>query len=301
MYEPGFLDVPTLLERSQPRARPNWFWFASGAFILIVLASTYLANQGGPMAHLVNVFSALAMIGLIAGMGLYTWMTVRSARAEHQQLEAIEELIQLRRWPQAASAVEGMLSRPTRTLGARIQGLVYLSSVLSRYNRFEDAIAVHNYLLDNVQMDGGSAHALRLGRAMAMLREDHLVDADRAIAQMRRELRTASTDEEVQVGEGVESAGLALVELYRDVKTGHPAEAVEAFEKNLPLLRRQLAHRCGDAWALVAKAYDMLGRESDARSAYVNATLLTDRLELERRFPETASLAGKFAPSEVPV
>lgn len=297
---PSFLDVQAMLELSQPRPRGNWLWFAGGLFFIVVLLSAYVGNQGGPMASLVSVFSGVIMLGIIVGMAIVTWFTVRSARVEHQQLEAIGELIQLRRWPQAASVLGQMLSRPTRTPAARAQALVFLATVLSRYNRFDDAIVVHNHLLENVMMDNASSHALRLGRAMAMLREDHLVDADRAINEMRRLLRDASSDRAEQDADGIESAGLALVEIYRDVKTGHPAEAIEIFEKKRPILRQQLGHRAGDAWALAAKAYDLLGRESDAQAAYENATLLCDRIELERRYPEIASLATRYRSTEVP-
>jgi tetratricopeptide (TPR) repeat protein len=299
--DPQFLDVATLLERSQPRARGAWLWYAVGAFLFVVISSTLLSRQSGALAHVVNLFSAVTMLGLIVGMALFTWLTVRRARGEHQQLEAVEELIQLRRWPQAANVLGFMLSQPTRTAAGRVQALIYLSSVLARYNRFDDAIAVQNHLLDNVQVDAGTAHALRLGRAMAMLREDHLLDADRAIGEMRRSLRSTTTTEQGErVSDDIESAGLALVEIYRDVKTGHPSEAVEIFTKKLPILREQLGHRAGDAWALAARAYDMLGRGDEARAAYENATLLTDRAELDRRYPEVALLASKYKAVEAP-
>jgi hypothetical protein len=301
---PEFLDVPTLLERSQPRPRGLWMWYILGAFLIVVLGSVVLNRQSGAMAQLVNVLSALVMLGLIGGLMLFTWLIVRRARAEHQQLEAVEELIQLRRWPQAGAALTFMLSQPTRTAAGRVQALIYLSSVLARYNRFDDAIAVQNHLLDNVMMDAGTAHALRLGRAMAMLREDHLVDADRAINELRRSLRSGTRTDDDDAGERapdeIESAGLALVEIYRDVKTGHPAEAVETFTKKLPAVREQLGHRAGDAWGLAARAYDMLNRADDAQRAYENATLLTDRAELERRYPEVAPLASKYRAANVP-
>ena len=107
-----------------------------------------------------------------------------------------------------------------------MQALIFLSSILARYHRFEDAIAVHNHLLETINFDDSTAHGIRLGRAMAMLREDHLVDADRAISELRR------------TSQGRESAGLALVELYRDVKTGHPTEAIEHFDAALPLFQQ---------------------------------------------------------------
>ena len=129
-----------------------------------------------------------------------------------------------------------------RGLGASGAGAIYLVAGLA-LPRFDDAIAVFNHLLDNDLVDAPTAHGLRLGRAMAMLREDHLFDADRALADLRRTVAAA----------GVESAGLALVEIYRDVKTGHPGEAVAIFEQRLPALRDQLGHRVADAYALAAR------------------------------------------------
>jgi tetratricopeptide (TPR) repeat protein len=96
------------------------------------------------------------------------------------------------------------------------------------------------------------------------------------------------------------SAGLALVEIYRDVKTGHPAEAIELFDATLPAMREQLGHRVADAYALVARAYDLLGREAEAQRHYQKATLLSPPQELHRRYPETASLASKYQPAPAP-
>jgi tetratricopeptide (TPR) repeat protein len=304
----NFLHVPTLLESSQPRPRGAWLWYAIGAFLLVVLASSLLSSRSGAMAQLVSVFSGFLMVGIIVGMALLTWVAVKRARTEHQQLEAVEELIQLRRWPQAAAVLQHMLAQPTRTPAARVHALMYLASVLARYGRFEDAIIVYNHLLDHVNLDPAAAHALRLGRAMAMLREDHLVDADRAINELRRDLRDIrdirdirdSEDAQPEPAAQPESAGLALVELYRDVKTGHPAEAVELFNGKLSAFREKLGHRTGDAWALLAKAHDMLGQTGEAQAAWENATLLTDRLELERRYPEVQSLSSKYRSAESP-
>jgi tetratricopeptide (TPR) repeat protein len=236
----------------------------------------------------VELLSRMAMIGILAGLALMTSLTLRRQRDEIRKVEALEEMVQLRRWPEALGMVQAILSQPTRSPQTRIQALIFLSSVLARYHRFEDAIAVHNHLLDTVMFDETTAHGIRLGRAMAMLREDHLVDADQAISELRR------------LAQGRDSAGLALVELYREVKTGHPAEAIERFNKALPIFQQQLGHRTGDAYALLAKAYDMLGRTVEARSMYEKATLLTAVSELNRRYPEVASIAGKYQPAATP-
>lgn len=287
---PAFLDVHALIDQSQPAARGNLMWYGIGAFALVVIASSVLSSQSESSAMLVRFLSSLAMIGVIAVMSLITWSVAKRRRAELQQLEAIEELVHLRRWDEAAAIVQQLLSRPTRTPHARIHGLLFLSSILARYHRFDDTVIVQNYLLEHVQLDPSSDYGLRLGRAMAMLQADHLFDADRAIVDLRRASQDSEND----------SGGLALVEIYRDVKTGHPDEAVRMFESKLPALREQLGARVADAYALAARGYDLLGREDEAARAFESATLLAPVSELTRRYPEVVPLTKKFVAVETP-
>ncbi|HEV2294543.1 MAG TPA: hypothetical protein VGR35_11865 [Tepidisphaeraceae bacterium] len=285
---PQFLDVPHLLDASQPRVRAGWFWYAAGFFLLIVMISTYLSAGSPLMAGAMQLFSGLVMLGLVAAMGMLTFAMARAQQAEGQRLVAVEELMQLRRWGEAAAMLNDMLSTPMRAPQHRVQALIYLASVLGRYHRFADAIAVQEHLLENVILDPSTEHGLKLGRVMSMLREDHLVDADRAMSELRR------GDAERQ------SAGLALLDIYRDVKTGHPDEAIDIFEQRLPALREQVGHRLGDAYYLAAKSYDLLGREAEAQRAYERATLLSPLIELQRRYPEAASLSEKYSPVLAP-
>lgn len=275
-----FLNVPYLLEASQPKPRPNWFWYAAGVFGLVVLASTWAGSQSPGAKQVVDLLGMIAMFGVVVGMGILTSRTVKRQRAEQARVEAIEELVQLRRWDQSAAMLEAMLSQPTLTPGARIQALIYLAGVLARYHRFTDAITVQDYLIENVPFDPGTAHGIKLMRAMSMLHEDHLFDADRAINDLKRD--------------APESAGVALIQIYRDVKTGHPAEAIEQFQAKLPELRTQLGHRVADAYALVARAHDLLGQESEAAAAWQKATLLTWPDELARRYSEVVAVKEKY-------
>ncbi len=285
---PTFLDVQHLLDASQPRVRAGWFWYAAGLFLLVVMVSTYLSAGSPTLANAMQVFSGLLMLALVAGMGMLTFAMARNQQAEGQQLVAIEELMQLRRWGEAGSILNGMLSAPMRAPQHRIQALIYLGTVLGRYHRFGDAIAVQEHLLEHVHLDPGTEHGLKLGRVMSMLREDHLVDAHRAMSELRR------GDEQRP------SAGLALLDIYRDVKTGHPDEAIEIFKQRLPALRDQMGHRVGDAYYLAAKAYDLLGREPEAQRAYERATLLSPLSELQRRYPEALMLSEKYSPVLAP-
>jgi hypothetical protein len=55
-----------------------------------------------------------------------------------------------------------------------------------------------------------------------------------------------------------------------------------------------------DAHALVARAYDMLGRAGEARSAWADATVLAPAGELVRRYPEVEPVARRYPASVAP-
>jgi len=283
-----FLDVQTLLELSQPRPRVHWFWYGLVVISLLAMFGALGSGQATEVRQAIDLFSVLIILALMGATAMTTVATARRHRAAQAAVETIEELIQLRRWQQAGLVLQGFLSQPAPSARLRAQALIYLATVLSRHQRFEDAITVQNYLLENELVDDSTDYGLRLSRAMSILREDHLVDADRAISDLRRR------------GSAGSSGSLALIEIYRDVKTGHPAEAIEIFEQRLPLMQRQLGHRVADAHGLVARAYDMLGRESEAAAAYERATLLAPAAELQRRYPELAKLTEKYRPAAAP-
>jgi hypothetical protein len=285
---PSFLDPRHLIDRSESVNRSEWFWAVLSTFILLVLITTWAGSQAPEIQGIVQGFAALMMLGGATALGVYVMHGARGRAYELRRVESIEELVQLRRWPEAAMALQSLLSTPMRTAQGRVQALVYLGMVLSRYQRYADAMTVHEYLLANVAMDDDAVHALRCGRALAMLHEDRLVDADRAIVELRRDASSET------------SAGLALVEIYRDVKTGHPAEAIEMFRTRLPHLRRQLGHRVADAWALVARAYDMVGQTPLAAEAYFNSTALAPIGETSAKYAEVAALTGRYQPAAAP-
>ncbi|CAN5437663.1 hypothetical protein BH10PLA1_BH10PLA1_04140 [soil metagenome] len=285
---PQFGDIQTLLERSEPRPRVNWFWYGVGAFLLVSLIGAYISQSSPTGRALVEGGSVLLTIGVIGGMSLFTFLTLRQMRDAQLQIEAAAELVQLRRWPQAHAMLEQILSQPVRTHAMRFEALIYLTSVLARYDRFEDALAVQDHLLATNRVDATTERAIKLGRAMAMLRLDRLFDADRAIADLRR-------------GEARDqSGGLALIEIYRDVKTGHPAEAIDIFKLRKELMRDQLGHRVADAYALVAKSHDQLDQPTEAQGAFTSATQLSTFDELVRRYPELADLPAKYQMSAAP-
>jgi len=300
---PQFLHVPTLLEHSVPRPSRPWVWYFGAGLLLLLILSGLTHAQGGAVAKAVDVLIALLIGGFLV---LATWFSSQLARnvaVEHGKIDGISELITLRRWQEAAVAVQDVLSQPMRSPGARVQTLIYFAGILGRYHRFEEAIEVYDYLLSEYSLDERSQQAMKLGRAMSFLRNDQLFDADRAISDLRRSARRNSVDDSegaAPMPQFSESAGLALLEMYRDVKTGHPEEAIQVFQVSKDDIRRQFGHRVADAYALAAKAYDLLNRDEDARQAFADATALSPLDELTRRYPEVQSLAVKYTPTPSP-
>ncbi len=281
-------DLEGLIENSRPQPRAVLFHLVVGGFVMfgVMVWMTLQGVAGAPGA------APVLVLGLLLGLMAVLWFMGRTLlqrqRIEMAQLETIEEMMQLRRWPEAAMLLVGLLMQPMRTHGGRVQGLIFLSAVLARMHQFDEVIRLDDQLLREVQLDDVTLHAIKAGRAMAMLRQDHLFDADRAIGDLRRDKAAG------------ESAILALVELYRDVKTGHAAEAVELFNAKKTLIRNQLGHRLADAYALLAKAHDFMGQSDLARESFAKATLLSPIWELQRRYPEVTSLAAKYAPHPAP-
>jgi tetratricopeptide (TPR) repeat protein len=290
-----FLDVPLLLETSQPAPRwGGWRLLGAGVLAAAVLFWYFLSQtvSGSGSDPSLSLLLSVVMATLVGGWVFSGVMSTREFRRQQQQLETIQELIQLRRWAEAALAVQSFLSGPSRSAGMRGQGLLFLAMVLARYHRFDDAISVYEHILDELSLDDAASHSVKLGRTMALLRAENLLDADRAINDLRREMRQGAPPSEL--------ATLALVEMYRDVKTGHPNEAIETFNLRFQDIRKTLGHRVADAWALVARAYDMLQKNADAESAFRNATLLAPLPELIRRYPEVAAMKDRFSPAAAP-
>src|SRR3954465_9255990 len=107
-----FLDVHTLIERSQPRARVGWFWYALGVFALIVVGSAYVSAQWPAGVRVVDFLSKLCMVGLMVGLAWMTSLTIKRQREEMKRVEGLGADVQLRRWPEAAATARALLAEP---------------------------------------------------------------------------------------------------------------------------------------------------------------------------------------------
>jgi len=265
-------DVDALLRSSTPRSGR-----ALPLVLLVIVAALIVAFDGQAGE---DIAPRNALIACMISVGIVViWRVTRSAhnhRRQQQNLNRIHELIESRQWQDAARLVHRLLSSPLILPPSRYQALIYLAAVLARGQRYGDALRVIDLVIAEGHLDPASATGMCAARTLALLREDRLVDADRALSQLKK--RT-----------GGRSVPLLLMELYRDVKTGHHEEALESFNRDLPMLQEKGGNRQADAWALAARAAQARGRLAEAVRMAREALRLGDASEIIARFPETES------------
>jgi len=280
--------------------RPGVAMWLLGAGALVVIL---------PFEPTTKMTLGMVLCGVFIGVMAYFWSIVRSLRAEESQLDLIEDALALKRYPEVAGRLQGLMASPMRADQHRLRAMVLLATFLARNGRYDDALVVYNELTGTERVAGPSGAMVKIGRAMAMLQSDHLYDADRAITDLRRLIDRGGAEDELQQidsaapampADALAISALRLVELYRDVKTGHAEEAIASFEKNLPLLTAGLGHRVGEAHALVAVAYDRLNRPDDARQRFLDGTALQGIADILNRYPEVRPLIAKYAPTPAP-
>lgn len=300
-----FPDVRELIESSRPRGTLRVI--RPGYVLIFLVAAVVIALL--PLEPPARIALELMLWGVFLGSMVYFWNVVRGYRNELSELDQIEDLLALKRHPELSPRLQAVMSQPMRTDQNRLRAMVLLASVLGRLQRYDDALLVYNELVDAERLAGPGGAMVKLGRAMAMLHSDHLYDADRAINDLRRLIDRGGAESEAQQFDASLPAGgpdagatgaLRIVELYRDVKTGHAEEAIALFEQNIGTLRKGLGHRVGEAYAMAAVAYDRVGREDDARQAFADATTLQGVGDLLNRYAELRPLIAKYTPTRAP-
>ncbi len=291
-------DIRILLQNSQPTRILPIFRPGTGLFFLIAILLIGIL----PIELPIKILMILLAGGLFCACFIYFWYLIKNQRSENAQLNQIEDQIALKRYPEAASMLQYMMSTPMRTQPNRLRAMFLLGAVLSRMLRFEDALIPFNSLIQDEELVGPAGVAVKLGRAMAMLHSDHLFDADRAISDLRKTIDRPTEGQEFTYNqsESPVMAALRLVELYRDVKTGHADEAVKLFERDQQLLTSGLGHRVGEAYALVAVAYDRMNQSVRAQDCYSSGTALQPAGDMLNLYPELRVLLGKYQPATPP-
>lgn len=277
------LNAEGLLESSKPQGQQS---LLMPLFLLGVLVASLVSLRGSN--PLLQGIVPLVFAGSIVVAVMHASRIAKRQQREKDGLRQVDEAVRLGNWDLAASAVRQLLGRPMMVPQARVQGLIYLGAVLVRQGQYLPAIKLYDHLLETVQFPPQIAMSLKCVRVYAMLREEHLSDAYQAIAHLKRE---APGD----------SAMLQLLEMYRLVKTGHNADALELFGQRRVQLAAQLGHRSCDGWALAAAAAVATGQEHAADEYARNAGIMGNVREIVERFPECRAVLGRVWPAELQV
>src|SRR5271154_4404367 len=107
-----FLDVQNLLFASEPRQRVGPIVYVVGMLSLLLFSFFTVGRDSQGAAE---TASTLVILSLVVGLSIMGWWSARAFRMEVGRLTQVEELVQLRRWPQAAMLLHAILSSPTRT------------------------------------------------------------------------------------------------------------------------------------------------------------------------------------------
>lgn len=266
----GNFDLDRLLTTSQPRRQG----LAIGPLFLVAVLFALLVSMTSD-AGWVQALLPAVMAGSIIFAMFFAARAARRQREEMESLRLCDEAMRLGRWDELGGRLLAMLSSPFRRIHTRFQALIYLGTLLNRWEQHDQAIRLCDYLLESAQMPDPIAHSIRCARAYALLREDRLVDAYAAISQLRRTTAPGS-------------ARATILEMYRLVKMGHHQDALDLFESNRDAFAGSLGHRSCDAWALAATAAANLNQQTTAEEYRRNAVTLSDKIEIARRFPECA-------------
>lgn len=293
-------DVIALIDQSRPRPGIR----QAGRAILILWVAALIGPAFGLNAA---ALESVALLGTLA-MSIYFSSLTAAARRENVAVDDLEGLVALRRTDEAAGPLQRLMSKPMRVAENRLRAMLLLGSVLARMDRHDDALTIFDTLIDREGLAGPGGATVKLARAHEMLRADRLYDADRAINDLRRLLdRGGVTAEVAQFDDTLDwhpdpaaLAGLRLLELHRDIKTGHNAEALLHFTTELNLLRKGLGHRVADAHALAAIAAHRMNEPMMAQHRFADATALAPLSELVKRYGDLWPLCGVYPPTQPP-
>ena len=86
----GFLDVPVLLDASQPRPGMPWIWLATATSVGLMIVAAISGNGGNPVIQLTA--SALA-VGIFLFLPLFMRFAMKQVRAEQSTVAAAVSII----------------------------------------------------------------------------------------------------------------------------------------------------------------------------------------------------------------
>lgn len=270
-----------VLAASRPRPRVPVYHVAVIAFVA-TLAGMFFGDGITDGASLVRkIVPLIVPLGVLAFALCWGAHLAAEMRAEDRAVGNAEDALHAERLELAAHIIANLTASAMYSNANRFRALwVYIGALLD-LRRFDDVVSASGQMLaEGVPSD--MAGPLWAAMAYSLLREDRLVDATGALHELRKLSRSDSA--------GPAPAMLALVEMYRDVTSGHPDEVLESHAKHRDAIAAALGYRVSDADALAALAAHLRQRHDFAATLWQRATLLQPAAELLTRYPELQPL-----------
>ena len=282
MTEVNFTE---LIENSQPKRRLNRI----GMFILIGLGLLVWSMIVGGGSKRGDLLSVILMWVVLTGLLVSLFISAGRRQALAKWSRKAADLCLLERWEEAIEPLRKVLNKPVSLPQMRYQGLLELAGVAENTGQTDQARQIYRAISEE-QPQGLLGKLSRLGEAIALLKLDHLADAETVIRQLEVNAE----------GPGLKSLVL-LARLYQQIKTGHYAEALEDEVNKCELARQGLSTKAGYAYGLLGLAHNQAGDQEQSRKYWWKATMLIKPENLVRKFPELGQLEEKFpSDSELP-
>jgi len=268
-----------------PQAGPVWVTHAP---LIVLVAAVLLAILIPPPIG--ALLPWLALLGVL----IHGSARLRGLRDLERVANAIAEQAMLRRYRPALRRAWLVLPRLVRHPSLHGRVVATMAHCLDDLGAHESAMAAYDHLLAGMPDAGPATMHVRISRAIAALRTDHLADGDEALRRSRGAIG-------LYLGTPIGGA-FRMAQLVQDVRTHHYTDALE-FAPTLVDDLRPLGIEAGFGYALMALCMSNARPADPAAAAQVEpptrwwsrATTLLPAEQLVREFPELEPLARSVA------
>lgn len=272
-----------LIASSRPHGRGYWLLRRWGPITGIAGAVLLLWNIPESAGGWSLV--PLAILAIVLGVSWYFGLTLRR---RHSLQTRAAEAVQTRQWAHAQALLQQVLSRPIDSPEMRGSALLSLAEVAASRGRHAAAVTLCDSVLE-IRTGEASARLAKIRKALSLLAEDRLTDANTLIDSLRAQ----------QLPEPLGTL-VELAVLYRQIRTGHVEDAVAAAPQLARRAREHLGHRAAMVYGLQASAHLAGGDRPSAERYYDCATRLMTPARLGEQLPDLASLDGQLEPARRP-
>jgi tetratricopeptide (TPR) repeat protein len=278
---PDAEKVSEHLSRWAPTPPSPW---AARAPMIVLIASLVL------MLVLTHPLAAVLPWLALGGILIQGAWRVRTARTLEREVTGLGEQAMLRRYRAALRRAWMVLPWLVHHPSLHGRTVAALAQSLDDLGAYESAIAAYDHLLEGMPEQGPPTMHLRISRAVAALRADHLADGDETLRKVRGAI-------DPYLGSPI-GAAFRMAQLIQDVRTHHYADALD-FEPTLLDDLRPLGVEAGFGHALMAlccqAARSETPRDTERQRAlaqrwWQRARTLLPEQTLLNEFPELSPL-----------